>query len=125
MCQHAEANHKYMKYYDKCKESLYHKYWDVNNFYWWEMLQKLPVDDFEWVGNTSHFNKGFLKSYNDDTDKGYFFEFHFQYPKTSHGLYNDFPVLSERIKIEKVGKALANLYNKTEYVVHKRNLKQP
>ena len=89
------------------------------------MLQKLPVDDFEWVGNTSHFNKGFLKSYNDDTDKGYFFEFHFQYPKTSHGLYNDFPVLSERIKIEKVGKALANLYNKTEYVVHKRNLKKP
>ena len=33
--------------------------------------------------------------------------------------------LPERMKIEKVEKLLANLHEKNEYVIHKRNLKQP
>ena len=32
--------------------------------------------------------------------------------------------LPERMKIEKNGKAVANLHDKTEYVIHIRNLKQ-
>ena len=31
--QHAEGNNKYMKDYDKNKESFYLKFWDVNSFY--------------------------------------------------------------------------------------------
>ena len=31
----------------------------------------------------------------------------------------------ERMKIEKVEKLVANLYDKTEYVIHIRNFKQP
>ena len=42
-----DANNKYMKDYDKNKESSYLKYWDINNLYGWAMLQKLAVD-FEW-----------------------------------------------------------------------------
>ena len=34
------------------------------------------------------------------------------------------PFLAEMIKIEKVEKVVANLYDKTEYVIHIRNLKQ-
>ena len=46
--RYAKANNKYMKNYDKNKESSYLIYLDANNFYEWEMYQKLPEDAFKW-----------------------------------------------------------------------------
>ena len=42
-----------MKDYDKNKESSYRQYWDVNDLNGWAMSQKLPVNNFEWIENTS------------------------------------------------------------------------
>ena len=50
-----------MKDYDKNKESSYIQYWDVNYLYDQAMLQKLPVNNFEWIKDTSQFNKDFVK----------------------------------------------------------------
>ena len=69
-----------MKEYDKNKESSYLKYWDVNNLYVWAMLQKLPVNNFEWIEDTFQFNEDFIKSYNEESDEGYFLEADVQYP---------------------------------------------
>ena len=44
----AKANNKYLKKYDKSKESSYLVYLDANNLYGWAMSQKLPVDCFKW-----------------------------------------------------------------------------
>ena len=88
------------------------------------MLQKLPVNNFEWVEDTSQFNEYFIKSYNEESDEGYFIEVDVQYPEKLHERHNNLPFLPERIKIEKVEKLVSNLHNKNECVTHIRNLKQ-
>ena len=123
--RYAKANNKYMKDYDKNKESSYIQYWDANNLYGWAMLQKLPVNNFEWIKDTSQFNEDFIKNYNEESDKGYFLEVDVQYLEKLHELHNDLPFLSKRIGIEKVEKLIASLHHKTEHVIQIRNLKQP
>ena len=122
--QYVKADNKYMKDYDKNKESSYIQYWDVNNLYVWAKSQKLPVNNFEWIEDTSQFNEDFVKKYNDESDEGYFLEFDVQYLEKLHQLYNDLPFLLERMKIEKVEKLVANLHDKTEFAIQIRNLKQ-
>ena len=46
---YAKSNNKYIKDYDKNKDLLYLQYWVVNNSYGSAMLQKLPVNDFDWI----------------------------------------------------------------------------
>ena len=47
-----------------------------------------------------------------------------QHIENLHELDNDLPFLLESMKIEKVKKFVANLQDKTKYVIHIRNLKQ-
>ena len=88
------------------------------------MPQKLPVNKFEWIEDTFQFNEGFIKNYNEESDEGYFLEVDVHYPEKFSELHNDLPFLPERMKIEKVEKLVTNLHDKTEYVIHLKNLKQ-
>ena len=56
-------------------------------------------------------SEDFIKNYNEENWKIY-------------ELHNDLPFLPERMKIEKVENLVANLHDKTEYVIHMKNLKQ-
>ena len=38
------------------------------------MSQKLPVDGFEWVKNTSKFSEMFIKNYDENSDERYILE---------------------------------------------------
>ena len=39
-----------------------------------QCLQKLPVNNFEWIEDTSQFNEDFINSYNEESDEVYFLE---------------------------------------------------
>ena len=100
--RYSKANNKYMIDYDKNKKSSYIQYWILNNLYGWAMSQKLPVDNIEWIKDTSQFNEDFIKKYNKVTNEGYFLEVDVQYFEKLHDLHNDLSFLPERMKIEKV-----------------------
>ena len=70
-----------MKDFDRNKESSYILYWNENDLYSWAMLQKLPVNNFEWVKDISQFNEDVIKNCNEESDKGYFLEVDVQYIK--------------------------------------------
>ena len=122
--RYAKANNKYMKNYNKNIESSYMQYLDVNNLYGWAMSQKLPVNNFKWVEDTSKINEDFIKNNYENSKKGYILEVDVKYPKKLHGLHSDLPFLPKRIKIDKCKKVVCDLHNKKKYVVHIKSLKQ-
>ena len=77
----------------------------------------LPVNSFKWVDDIFEFNKDFMKTYNVESDKEYFFEFDIQYLENLYNLQNDLPILAERIKTEKIKKLASNLHYNAEYVI--------
>ena len=124
MSFYAKAKNKYMKDDDKNKESSYIQYLDANNLYRWTMSWKLPVNNFDWIKDTSQFNEDFIKNYNEESDEGYFLEADVQYSEKLLRLPNDLPFLLERIKIRKVEKLAANLLDKIKYFIHMKKLKK-
>ena len=67
----------------------------ISSIYGWEMSEKLLVNNFEWIEDTSQFNK-------DTVEKVmkviFLLEFDVQYLEKLYVLQNDLPFLPERIK---------------------------
>ena len=82
--------------------------------------KKLPVNNFECIEN----NEYFIKNYNEENDKGNFLEVNVQYTEKLNEIHNDLPFLPKKLKIEKIGKLVANLHDETEYVIHIRYVNQ-
>ena len=120
--RHAKANNKYMKNYNKNKESSYIQYLDANNLYGREMSQKLPKNGFKWINDVTEIDEKFINNYDEDSDKGYILKVDVKYPKKLHDLHSDLPFLPKRMKIDKCKKLVCNLQKKKKYVVHIRSL---
>ena len=110
--RHAKSNNKYAENYDENKESSYIQYLDANNLYGCAMSQKLPVNNFKWVEDTSKINEELIKNYNENNKKGYTLEVDIKYPKKLHDIHSDLPFLPKRMKIDKCKKLVFNLLNK-------------
>ena len=119
--RYAKANNKYMKNYNKDKEESFIQYLDANSLYGGAMSQKLPVRGFKWKQNMLKLTKEFIKSYDEDSDKGYILEVDGYgkaeskgpyYPENVHDLHSNLPFLPERMKINKCTKLVCNLYDK-------------
>ena len=122
--RYAKADNKYMKNYDKNKESSYIQYLDANILHGWALSQKLAVDGFKWKKNMLKFNEDFIKNYDEGSNKGYILEVDVKYSKRLHNLYCGLPFLPERMNIKKSNELVCNLYDKKECVTYIRTLKQ-
>ena len=135
----SKANNKYKKNYDPKKLSKYIMYFDANNLFGWAMSRYLPCDGFKWLKNVNKFD---VNSISENSSIGYIFEVDFEYPDELHYLHNDYPLAPEKltipydmlsnyckkivdeygIKVDDVKKLIPNLGNKTNYLVHYKNL---
>ena len=103
------------------------------------MSKYLPYGEFEWLKNVDELD---VMSINEKSDVGYILEVDLKYPDELHELHNDYPlgpgklivtndILSKYcksiadefdIKVGDVKKLIPNLGNKTNYVLHYKNL---
>ena len=95
------------------------------------MSEPLPVDGFDWVKNLSKIDEGFIKNYDEDSDKGYIIEVDVEClngkslcKSCKFDLHSDLPFLQERMINDKCSKLACNLHDKKNHVVHIRSLKQ-
>ena len=103
------------------------------------MSEYLPYEKFKWLKNIDEFN---VTSFNEKSPIGHFLEVDLEYSDRLHKLHNDYPLGPEKlavssdmlskhgkkiadkyeIKVVDVKKLTPNLGNKSNYVVHYRNL---
>ena len=121
--RYAKANNEYMKNYGKNFESSYLEYLD-EQFVWMGMSQTLPVNGSKWKKNVFKFEEDFIKNYDVDSDKGYILAVDGEYSKNLHDLHSDLPFLAEGMEINKFKKLVCNIYDKNNYIVQVRALKQ-
>ena len=111
----------------------------MNNLYDWEMSGYLPHSRFIWLKNVDNFD---VNSIGEERSIGYILEVDLKYPDKLHVLHNDYPLAPEKIgipydilsdsyktiadeyeiKVGEVGKLIPNLGDKTNYVLHYRNI---
>ena len=91
----------------------------------WAISQKLSVNNCEWIKDTFQFNEDFIKkNYIEESYEGYFLEVDVHYFEKLHDIQDDLPLLLlKTMKTEKVENLVANLHDKTEYIIHIRNWK--
>ena len=123
--QYEKAHNKHKKDSDKNTKPPCLQYWDINNFYGWEMSQKLQVNNFEWIKDHPQFNEDFIKNYNKEDDEEYFFEADVSYTENYMNFIMIYHFYLSEWKLKKTKSFVANLHDKTEYIIHIRNSKQP
>ena len=74
----------------------------MDKFCDWGISQKVSVNGSKWLENTFHFNWDFIKSYNENSDRGYFLEVDVQYPNKLHNFHNDLPFYLKKNKNRKI-----------------------
>ena len=88
------------------------------------MSQKLPVNNFKRIKDTSQFNEDFIKTIMKKMIKDIFLKLMLNILKNCMKFIMIYYFLHERMKIEKAEKLVDHSHGKTEYVIHIKKLKQ-
>ena len=105
-----------MKNYNKNIESSYLMYLDTNNLYGWEMSQKLPANDFEWVEELFVFDESFVKNYDEYMNKGYILEVDVKKTDAKNDFEKDFFKLTNNAVFGKTMENLGKYNQQNTYV---------
>ena len=128
-----------MNDYDSKKPSKFITYQDMNNLYSWGLSSYLPYGGFKCLKSLDAFD---VMSFSGKRLIGCFLEVDLEYTDKLHELHNDYPLAPEKlavssdmlskyckkiadkykIEVGDVKKLIPNLGNKTNYVVHYKNL---
>jgi hypothetical protein len=143
--RYCKANNPQINDYNSHEPKTYLIYLDFNNLYGWAMNQLLPKSNFRWL-NENQFENINWKTIDTESNIGYVLEVDLFYPNHIHDLHKDFPLAPEKMKIpnERLSfyqkqtienlkqygyrrnpteKLMQTLFNKTNYVIHFKNLK--
>jgi len=124
--------------YDDQLPTSYITYLDAKNLYSASMIEPLPVGNFRFLDDDQL--KAFqLDQVAEDSDTGYIVECDLEYPEVLHSKHSDYPLAPEYLTVtedmlssfslsfidshwQAQKKLVPNLYNKSKYVTHYRNL---
>jgi len=136
--RYSKANSPLLEDFDSAKPTTYITYLDANNLYGSAQSEPLPVGDFKFLTPDEISNLD-LATIPEDSPTGYIIVCDLDYPPHLHDTYSDYPLAPEHLTISSemlspfarnlagegwspMKKLIPNLYNKTNYVVHYRNL---
>jgi len=136
--RYSKANNPLVDDYDPSKPTTYITYLDENNLYGFAMSQPLPVGDFKFL-TPDEIAALDITSISEDSPTGYVLDCDLQYPLHLHDTHFDYPLAPEHLTIspemlnpfaanlagktwKPTQKLILNLFNKTNYVTHYRNL---
>lgn len=120
--RYCAANNKYLANFDKSQSENYLFYIDANNLYGWALCQPLPYKGFKWIEPSTKSTeewKTIILDYSDESQEGLILDVHLRYPHHIHDFHSDFPLAPHHYNKKLCG----TLLDKTDYVVHIRNLK--
>ena len=92
MTRYGEANKYTGKGFNSKEPSKYLVYLDKNNLYDWAMSKPLPTKGFKWMTEDK---LDHLKNYS------CILEVDLEYPKELHNLHNEYPLVPERLTVNK------------------------
>ena len=135
----SEANNKYMINYDPTKPSEYIEYLDKNSLYGCGMSRYLSYGGFTWLKNVDKFN---ANSVSGNSSIGFILKVDLKYLDELHVLHSDYSLAPEKlaipydilsdcckmiadeygIKVGDVKKLIPSLGDKTNHVLHYKNL---
>jgi hypothetical protein len=93
---------------------------DINSLYPTAMILLLPIGEYSWVliEELQPTAEKSLKTYNFESDYGYYLEVDIEIPKELHDKFSAYPLFPEK----REGKLVSTLYNKQNYISHIANL---